>query len=114
MWPGLLLALFTFSHLQNPLLHLRQPALGGAELLALRLGRVLLNLVQRIDRVFNPGQIGHPIPRLFIAIFQLEEGRADQLHRLDLQRSRTSVLHLAQGVAEVPLDLLRPRLQYLP
>jgi hypothetical protein len=36
------------------------------------------------------------------------------LHRLDLQRSRTSVLHLAQGVAEVPLDLLRPRLQYLP
>src|ERR1700723_1226716 len=52
MCPGQLLAPFTFSSLQNPLLYLRQPALGGAEVLALRLGRVLLKAVQHVDHVF--------------------------------------------------------------
>src|ERR1700679_1197389 len=73
MCPGLLFALFTFLLLQNPLLHLRQPALGGAQVLALRLGCVLLKAIQHVDRVFDPRQIHHPVPRLFIGIFQLED-----------------------------------------
>src|SRR5665213_1186443 len=114
--PGLLLwfALFMSPLLQNPLLHLRQPARGGIEILALGLGGVFFKAVQHIDGVFDTRQVHHSVPGLFVRVFQLENSRADRLHRPYLQPRRPSVLHFPQRVAEIPLHRLRPRLQNFP
>ena len=65
---------------------------------------MLRKAVQHLDRVFDPGQIDLPILRLIIGIFQLEDTNPDGLHRADLQLRRPPILHLAQAIAEVPLD----------